>query len=421
MNNILKQITEQIDSTREMPGFLEVLFGKHKQEALQGTSVVLFGAGGLGEELCSTLRSHGVYPVCFCDNNDSREGDIYCGIPVISFRQLKESYRENLIVIASHKYISPLTNQLLRNGFRPDRVLCKSSDACAPIVFMYSMIGTRCLFGGYKKQCEPGTVLDVLLHHESPLSDAYNLLVDRHSKELFISKLALMASEDNFELFSNFIRSFSQPILEFGFGNYDGTPEDYFYFNNDVLSISPDEVYVDVGAYDGDTVLTFIDACRRNRMDYKWIHAFEPDPQCYNALVQNTAGYVNISCQQRGVWSKSQTLRFKSSENGIHDQAGAIDHSGNIEIDVVSLDDYLRGEKVSFIKMDPGGNVIPQAIQGAASTIARHRPKLALGAYHAVESMFEIPLLVHQICPDYKLSLRHNTYHLCDTDLYATP
>ncbi len=113
-------------------------------------------------------------------------------------------------------------------------------------------------------------------------------------------------------------------------------------------------------------------------------------------------------------------LRFKSSGSAIHDQAGTIDDSGDIEIEVVSLDECLQGEKVTFIKMDPGGNVIPEAIQGAAGIIAQHKPKLALGAYHALESIFEIPLLVHRICPDYKLFLRHNTYHLCDTDLYAT-
>ena len=420
MNSVSKQIVECIDSAREKQGFLDVLFGGHKQEALQGVPVVLFGAGGLGEELCSTLHTHGVYPVCFCDNNDSRKGSIYCGIPVITFQELKESFRNSLIVIASHKYIGPMTDQLLKNGFSRDRVLCKVSDVSAPIVFMYSMIGTQCLFAGYKQQCGTRTVMDTLLEHEQSLLEAYDLFADKHSQGLFVSKLALMASDGNFELFRNFIQSYSQPVLEFGYGNYDGTPEDYYYFNNDVISLSPDEVYIDVGAYDGDTVYTFVEACRKNRVDYTRIHAFEPDPHCYQALLKNTANYKNVVCHPSGVWSQSRVLRFKSSGNAIHDQAGTIDHSGDIEIEVVSLDDCLQGEKVTFVKMDPGGNVIPEAIRGAAGIIAQHKPKLALGAYHALESIFEIPLLVRKICPDYKLYLRHNTYHLCDTDLFAT-
>lgn len=420
MKRIREQIMWRLDAAKDKPEFLSVLFGEHRQEALLGAPVVLFGAGGLGAELCSTLRTHGVYPVCFCDNSSSKKGSVYCGIPVITFQELKESFRNSLIVIASHKYMESMTNQLLENGFSTNHIFCKMSDAFAPIVFMYAMIGTQCLFASYKQQCGTRTVLDVLLDHEQSLLEAFNVLADQHSRGLFISKLALMASGGNFELFKNFILSYSQPVLEFGSGHYDGTPEDYYYFNNDVFSLSSGEVYIDVGAYDGDTVHTFVQACHRNRVDYKWIHAFEPDPNCYRALLKNTAAYRNISCQQMGVWAQSQVLRFSTSESGIHDQAGTIDHSGNIEIEVVSLDDYLQGEEATLIKMDPGGNVIPEAIRGAAETIAKYKPKLALGAYHSVKSIFEIPLLIHRICPDYKLYLRHNTYHLCDTDLFAT-
>jgi FkbM family methyltransferase len=420
MNSILNQIIERIDATKDKPSFLDVLFGRHKQEALRGGSVVLFGAGGLGAELCATLHTHGVSPVCFCDNDDSKKESSYCDLPVITFQDLQRSFKNSLIIIASHKYLGALTDQLLDNGFSSDRILCQKSDPITPVLFMYAMIGTQCLLGGYRKECGDRTVLDTYKEQEQSIQNAYNVLADEHSKGLFISKLALMASNGNFELFKDFIQNYSQPVLEFGFGNYDGTPEDYYYFNNDVLTLSPDEVYVDVGAYDGDTVHTFVEACKKYRVDYTKIYAFEPDPQCFRALLGNTVSYKNVACHQSGVWSQSQVLRFSTSENGIHDQAGEISASGNIEIKVVSLDDFLQGEKVTFIKMDPGGNVIPEAILGASDTISRYKPKLALGAYHAAKSMFEIPLLLHDICPDYKLYLRHNTYHLCDTDLYAT-
>jgi FkbM family methyltransferase len=420
MNKILKRIIERIDATKEKPDYLDVLFGTHKQEALKGAEVVLFGAGGLGAELCSTLRTNGVKPVCFCDNDDSKKGRAFCNIPVISFQDLKESCRNRLIIVASHKYIGPLTDQLLENGFNRRSIFCQKNNPITPLVYMYSMIGTQCLLASYKKECKKRSVLDVFIENEQSIQDTYDVLADQHSKELLISKLALMASNGSFELFKEFIQKYSQPVLEFGYGNYEGTPEDYYYFNNDVLNISPDEVYIDVGAYDGDTVYTFVEACKKNKVDYTKIHAFEPDPNCYKALLKNTAAYHDVICQQAGVWSQTQVLKFSTSENGIHDQAGKIDHSGNIEIKVVSIDDYLKGEKATFIKMDPGGNVIPEAILGASKTIAQYSPKIAVGSYHAVKSMFEIPLLLHQICPDYKLYLRHNTYHLCDTDLFAT-
>lgn len=420
MNTVMQQIVNCIDSARGTPDFLDTLFGKYKDDVLQGREqLVLFGAGSLGAELHFTLQRHNVNPVCFCDNDNSRSGSIYCGIPVISFSELKSSFQNSLVIIASHKHLDILTKQMLENGFKQDRILCKSSDVHTPAIFMYSMSGTQYVFDRYKNDAAPLSILDFLLKHQQVLQDAYNLLADQHSKDLFISKFALAASNENFELFNFFIKTYSQPGLELGFGSYDGTPEDYYYFTNDVITLSPDEVYVDVGAYDGDTVDTFIAACRKKGLQYKWIHAFEPEPRIYQFLLKNTERYKNITCNQLGVWCKSQTLRFQNFEEITDVKTGTIDDSGNIEIEVVSLDDYLQGEKVSFIKMDPGGNVIPEAVQGAAGTITRHKPKLALGAYHALESMFEIPLLINSLCPDYKLFLRHNTYHLCDTDLYA--
>lgn len=420
MNEIFNNIVERVNTVSNKSGFLDVIFGTYKQEALNGVHVVLFGAGALGKELCSTLRHGGVFPVCFCDNNDSRSGSSYCGIPIITFDELKKLHKDSLIVIAIQKYSDSIVKQLLENGFCTVLIFCKDSGAYTNLAFMYSMVGTQNLLAEYKQQHGSLPLIDVVRQNEEKVSEAYHLFADQKSKELFISKLALIASNGNFELFKDFMLSFSEPINEFGFFKYEGTPEDYYYFNNDVLSLSQNEVYVDVGAYDGDTVETFLQACSKHLVDYKHIYAFEPDPHCYNSLIKNTNAYNNISCHKLGLGSHSRILRFMSSNNAIHDQAGAISNTGDIEIQVVSLDDFLHGKDVTFIKMDPGGNIIPDVIKGAANTIAKYKPKLALGAYHSLEAIFEIPLLLKSICPDYKLYLRHNTYHLCDTALYAT-
>ena len=49
---------------------------------------------------------------------------------------------------------------------------------------MYSMIGTQCLFAGYKQQCGTRTVIDTLLEHEQSLLVAYDLFADKHSQGL---------------------------------------------------------------------------------------------------------------------------------------------------------------------------------------------------------------------------------------------
>lgn len=419
MNEVMQVIEELIDVARNKNGFLDTLFGIQKQSALNGRPVVIFGAGALGEEFCTTLRNQGIQPSCFCDNDVRKSGSNHAGLPVISFDELKIAHRESLIVIASLKYSNAITDQLLQSGFEADRLLCKASDEWSQMIYMFAMVGTQNLFNGYEATCAPESVLNRFGKNQERISSAYRLLSDDKSKRLFLTKLALMASERNFSLFVDFMQEFSEPLREFGFGGFEGTPEDYYYFNNDVLDVTDGETFVDVGAYDGDTVLTFTQACSRKNVGYKRIIAFEPDPHCYEQLERNTAGIANVELHQVGIWSHSGVMRFISSEKAIHDQAGIISGTGDVEIEVVSLDDFLAGQEASFIKMDPGGNVIPEAIKGSATTLAKFRPKLAVGAYHGLESIYELPLLLNQICPDYRLYLRHNTFHLCDTDLYA--
>ncbi|MGA2223300.1 MAG: FkbM family methyltransferase [Syntrophobacteraceae bacterium] len=422
MNYVLEQIIDRINNAqRNRTGFVDAVFGIKKQEALNGTPVVLFGAGSLGEDLYSHLTSYGIFPVCFCDNDASKSGGSHCGIPIISFAELKKSHKNSLIVIATLKYLGSISDQLIGNGFYAERIMfSKYSKETNWLVAYYSIHGPVSKRIEHRHQCDTQTELDILMQNEDKVLEAYKSFADQKSKELFITLLALRASNAHFDLFKDFMLNFSEPIHEFGLFKYEGTPEDYYYFNNDVLSMSNNEIYVDVGAFDGDTVHTFIQACENQKLKYKHIYAFEPDPKCYNELVRNTSVYDNISHHQAGLWSESKVLRFKSFDESLQGtQGGAIDNTGDIEIQVVSLDDFLKGREVSFIKMDPPGNIMLEAMKGASGTIAKYKPKLAFAAYHSVASTFEVPLLVKSICPDYQLYLRHNTYFLCDTDLFA--
>ena len=58
------------------------------------------------------------------------------------------------------------------------------------------------------------------------------------------------------------------------------------YFPRDLVALRDDEVFVDCGGYDGDTLLSFI-----NRVDGRFRHAyvFEPDPRNLIKLEKNLA------------------------------------------------------------------------------------------------------------------------------------
>ena len=86
--------------------------------------------------------------------------------------------------------------------------------------------------------------------------------------------------------------------------------------------------------------------------------------------------------------------------------------------EIVRMDDHLQGEDVSFIKMDIEG-AERAALRGAEQLIRRCRPDLAICVYHSISDLFEIPLYIHSIVPEYCLYLRHHTPVFCETVCYA--
>ena len=69
------------------------------------------------------------------------------------------------------------------------------------------------------------------------------------------------------------------------------------YWDLDIIKPSSDEVIVDIGAYVGDSILTYI----RNYGlgQYKKIYAYEITPESIELLKNNTRYYPNIEIRKR--------------------------------------------------------------------------------------------------------------------------
>ncbi len=61
-----------------------------------------------------------------------------------------------------------------------------------------------------------------------------------------------------------------------------------------------------------------------------------------------------------------------------------------------------------------------KTIEGAENIIKKYRPELAICVYHRADDIFEIPLAIKKLVPEYKLYLRQHSDSLLDTVLYAT-
>ena len=173
------------------------------------------------------------------------------------------------------------------------------------------------------------------------------------------------------------------------------------YFDLDLISECNHEVFVDLGAYTGDSILSFL----RNYKDaYDKIYAYEITPQTYHSLVENLKEYPNIFCYLKGVGDKSGMLSVINSQVDASANTLIMNESGIIPI--VTLDEDIK-EKITMIKADIEG-MEQEALKGALNHIKNDHPKLLISVYHKNEDLWKIPKMIKEIDSTYKFYLRYH-------------
>ncbi|MBO7449108.1 MAG: FkbM family methyltransferase [Clostridiales bacterium] len=180
---------------------------------------------------------------------------------------------------------------------------------------------------------------------------------------------------------------------------------------DELMTLKDDMVFVDLGAYKGDTALEFSEACEKKGVKYKTIYAFEPNSKNYTKLVKNTSD-LNIKCYNAAAYDESGKIGFTENEG----RMARISDEG-IAIDMLAVDDIVE-EDADIIKLDVEGAEY-MALRGAASHI-RRGAELMCALYHRNEDMFKLPLYINDLAPDLKLYIRHELYiPAWETNLYA--
>ncbi|HCL00890.1 MAG TPA: hypothetical protein DHW61_00445 [Lachnoclostridium phytofermentans] len=177
-----------------------------------------------------------------------------------------------------------------------------------------------------------------------------------------------------------------------------------------------EEVFVDAGCCDLGTTLRLKQHCKK----LKRVYAFEPDKSNYETCIKAAEKNFDkdvIRTYCKGTWSKRKTLYFSATSDG----SSCISESGTECIEVITIDEVVDpNERVTFIKMDVEGSEL-ESLKGAENTIRRDKPKLAICIYHKPEDMYEIPLFIKHIVPEYMLYMRHHSNGDGETALYAIP
>ncbi len=171
---------------------------------------------------------------------------------------------------------------------------------------------------------------------------------------------------------------------------------------------------IDGGAFSGDTLQFFV----KRGFRFEAVAAFEPDAANYHLLEETAAKLGNALGDVRlfryGLGSENATLNFRAG-----DSAGSgIDQGGETQIEIVALDEFLPDFAPTFIKLDIEG-AESAALRGAAKTIQKFRPRLAVCAYHRPADLWTIPQLIRELEPGYRLSLRYHQWNGFDLVVYA--
>ena len=350
--------------------------------------LVLFGTGPLGKGVLAGLRQAGVEPLAFADNNRDRWHQQIMGLPVLSPTEAVELYGKNACFVVTIYQGSGVRRQLESLG-------CQRVVACAPLLWKYADIFIpQCgleLPHRFREQC-------------ASIRQCYPTLADELSKRDVREQLVWRYWLD--------FSALSPPL-----------DANDTYFPMDLLSPVPDEVFVDCGSFDGDSIRSFN---RHWGGQFRRAFAFEPDPANRAALASNVKAMgigdrVTVMPYAVGNINGQVSFAFNSSASS-HVTTENPKPDAGFAIECRRLDDIKWPATTipTYIKMDIE-SAEPEAIAGGSELLRRHQPALAICTYHRSEHLWQIPNLIRSIAPEYHVFLRRYAEECWEGVCYAIP
>jgi len=343
--------------------------------------LVLCGGGRLGRITLAGLRGVGVSPAAIADNNAALHGTRLDGCEVMSVESAVRAFGQDAVFVTTVYTAQPLRSQLKKLG------------AC--------VASSRAVFFQHPEQFLPhGSIQwpSAIVDDKENILAGLDAWADDASRDEYVAQVRWQLLQLD-----------QMPAW---------LPPEQTYFPDDLIRLGDDEAFVDCGAFDGDTIRAVV---QRTGGRFASLLALEPDPGNYAALTRFVATLPlevrnRIETCQVAVHSHAATLRFESG-----DGAGSnLSDGGDLQVSAVALDDLLRSQPPTFVKMDIEG-AEPVALMGARDTLLRHQPTLAVCLYHRREHLWQVPRIILDANPGYRLSLRRHSDESWETICYALP
>ncbi len=350
-----------------------------------GNRLVLFGAGNLGRKVLQCLRSIGVEPLAFADNSPSKWGSQVDGVPVLSPKDAAAQYGGSALFL--------IAIWSLGHYYRDSRTQLESMG-CAYVD------STAFLRWKFADQLLPDFCQDLphkLYEQAADVRKAASLWADDASRQEYLNHVRWRALGDQ--------NALGPPVKEES------------YFLESLYRIEDREVFVDCGAYTGDTAEQVI---RRNPA-FSRIVAIEADPENFDCLTKwigtlDTPVASRISALNVAVGAKRGKLRFQAGGG----EGAKLAADGNVVVECIPIDELAPAAGSTFIKMDIEGAEL-DALAGARRSIQKNRPILSICVYHKQDDLWRIPLFIDTLVEDYRFFLRAHDVDGWQLVCYAVP
>ena len=236
--------------------------------------------------------------------------------------------------------------------------------------------------------------------------DGQFLFMMKHLPELY-NVYEMLSSDESKKVFCAAIKG----RLTAKVSDYRFAPETQYFLEG--FTPSAGDIAIDGGAYDGGTAIAFAKCGAK-------VFAFEMDAVNYKKCMARLErfGEGNIILENLGLSNKEGEEKYFSWNTASRKNA-----SGNLTAKFIDLDTYVARKnlpRVDYIKLDIEGAEL-EMLYGAAKTITRYKPKMAVSAYHRPEDLWTLATYVKSLRSDYEFEFRHyridyNDYKLNDEE-----
>ena len=327
--------------------------------------IVLYGMGDGADKILAVLDRYGITVDDFFASDGFVRGQSFHGKQVLSYAQVCEKYDDFIVLLAFASSLPTVTDNIYR--------IAAEHTLYAPDV----PVVEGALFNAEFYQ-----------EHKEEFAQARSLFADERSREVFDRVISykltgalepLRASECDPD-------EPRRAILH---------PQNY-------------QVACDLGAYTGDTAKELLSIAPQIAR----IYALEPDRRNFAKLSAYAQSEPRVCALRVGAWNCESTQSVRN-DGGRGAGRGA---GETVRFDAL---DRLVNKKVDYIKFDVEGSE-REALLGAREIISRDRPEMLVSLYHRSEDLYALPLLIHELRPDYRMYLRRFPYiPAWDLNLYC--